>query len=244
MADEGEGVALLAIDLSADGVLHAEDGTPLEPPSGVDAGALLLAALARCSLESLRHHASRAALAIVSAQGRRRGLVTRREEDGRYAVVEARARARASSWRRRRPGTISRRSSPRRSATASSARRCGSTPSYRWTVNGVGARRPASAATTHNEPTLERGHRQPAVASSSQYSSAGSCRPDQTIAWPDSWIRFASCIPLSYVRRRHDGRERGGDALERVVVVVEDDHEPGAAEPGRPSPGRAARAAA
>jgi organic hydroperoxide reductase OsmC/OhrA len=48
---------------------------------------LLLAALARCTLESLRHHAGRTGLdAVGSAEAR--GVVTRREEDGRYAFVE------------------------------------------------------------------------------------------------------------------------------------------------------------
>lgn len=47
---------------------------------------LLLAALSRCVLTSLRHHAHRAAVdARSSAQAR--GTVTRREEDGRFAFV-------------------------------------------------------------------------------------------------------------------------------------------------------------
>ena len=78
-----------AVGLSTDGVLRVEDGPPLEPPAEWTPEHLLLAALTRCSLESLRHHASRASLTVVSAQGYARSLVTRREDDGRYAVVEA-----------------------------------------------------------------------------------------------------------------------------------------------------------
>ena len=48
---------------------------------------LLLAALVRCTLASLDHHARRAELA-VSASGSAHGLVTRRDEDGLYALVD------------------------------------------------------------------------------------------------------------------------------------------------------------
>ncbi len=50
---------------------------------------MLLAGLVRCSLDSLRHHAKRAGVEIASATGDASALVTRRESDGRYAVVEA-----------------------------------------------------------------------------------------------------------------------------------------------------------
>ncbi len=48
---------------------------------------LLLAALARCSLTSLRFHGRRAGLE-VAASAQASGTVTRREEDGRFAFVE------------------------------------------------------------------------------------------------------------------------------------------------------------
>jgi organic hydroperoxide reductase OsmC/OhrA len=48
---------------------------------------LLLAALARCTLESLRHHAGRSQLTLAGNAGAH-GVVTRREEDHRYALVE------------------------------------------------------------------------------------------------------------------------------------------------------------
>jgi organic hydroperoxide reductase OsmC/OhrA len=47
---------------------------------------LLLAALARCSLTSLRYHARRAGLE-ATAHAEARGSVTAREEDGRFAFV-------------------------------------------------------------------------------------------------------------------------------------------------------------
>jgi organic hydroperoxide reductase OsmC/OhrA len=43
----------------------------------------------RCSLESLRYSAGRAGTAVTAAAGSARALVTRRESDGRYAVVRA-----------------------------------------------------------------------------------------------------------------------------------------------------------
>lgn len=48
---------------------------------------LVLAALARCALTSLRHHARRAG-SDVRATARAHGTVTRREADGRFAFVE------------------------------------------------------------------------------------------------------------------------------------------------------------
>ena len=50
---------------------------------------LLLAALVRCTLTSFRHHARRAGHEPAT-RGTVAGVVTRREEDGRFALVEAR----------------------------------------------------------------------------------------------------------------------------------------------------------
>lgn len=50
---------------------------------------LVLAALCRCSLTSFRYHARRAGHE-PSAQATAHGVVTRREEDGRFAFVEIR----------------------------------------------------------------------------------------------------------------------------------------------------------
>jgi organic hydroperoxide reductase OsmC/OhrA len=48
---------------------------------------LLLAALARCTLTSLRYHAVRAGVTLT-ATATARGTVTKREADGRFAFVE------------------------------------------------------------------------------------------------------------------------------------------------------------
>jgi organic hydroperoxide reductase OsmC/OhrA len=80
-----------AIELTATGELRDENGVPLEVPAEWSAEHLLLAALVRCSLTSLRYHAPRGGIDVPSASGRARGLVTRRETDGRYAVVESQA---------------------------------------------------------------------------------------------------------------------------------------------------------
>ncbi len=48
---------------------------------------LVLAALARCSLTSLRYHCRRAGVELTS-KASARGTVTKREDDGRFAFVE------------------------------------------------------------------------------------------------------------------------------------------------------------
>lgn len=78
-----------AIDLLPSGELRDENGAPLHVPPEWTPEHLLLAALGRCSLASLRYHAERASLAVAHVSGETRALVTRRETDGRYAVVEA-----------------------------------------------------------------------------------------------------------------------------------------------------------
>jgi organic hydroperoxide reductase OsmC/OhrA len=125
-----------AIDLGATGALRTEDGTVLEPPAGWTPEHLLLAALARCSLESLRYHADRCAAEVSMAHAAARGAVTRREDDGRYALVEAALE-------------LDVRLAPEPAGDdldallAKAERDCfvGAslrvTPSYRWTVNGV-----------------------------------------------------------------------------------------------------------
>src|SRR5690606_39851108 len=60
---------------------------PLRTTEPWNSDHLVLAALARCSLSSLRFHAERAGLAM-SGSGTAQGTVTRREEDGRYALVD------------------------------------------------------------------------------------------------------------------------------------------------------------
>jgi organic hydroperoxide reductase OsmC/OhrA len=72
--------------IDAAGTMRAEGGAPLEAPPGWTPDHLLLAALVRCSLGSLRYHARRAGLALKGG-GRAEGLVARRDADGRFALV-------------------------------------------------------------------------------------------------------------------------------------------------------------
>ena len=62
-------------------------GSPLALEPEWWAEHLLLTALVRCTLASLDHHARRAELE-VAASGSAHGLVTKREEDGLYALVD------------------------------------------------------------------------------------------------------------------------------------------------------------
>ena len=73
--------------VDTDGGLCAEGRESLDPGASWTSEHLVLAALCRCSLTSLRHHAKRAELE-VSASASAHGLVTKRESDGRYAFVE------------------------------------------------------------------------------------------------------------------------------------------------------------
>jgi organic hydroperoxide reductase OsmC/OhrA len=75
-----------AIDLRDE--LRTEDGTPLDADAAWTPEHLLLAALVRCSLKSLEHHAARAGIHVEHAEGSARALIRRRESDGRFAVTE------------------------------------------------------------------------------------------------------------------------------------------------------------
>jgi organic hydroperoxide reductase OsmC/OhrA len=89
-----QGVALkakelrFAIELTADGELREEHGIPLETPPQWSAEHLLLAALVRCSLTSLSYHARRIGVEVRPVSGRARTRITKRESDGRYAIVD------------------------------------------------------------------------------------------------------------------------------------------------------------
>ena len=76
-----------AASLARTGELSIEDGSPLAPPEGWTPEHLLLAALARCTVASLVYHAHKRGL-DAAADASARGLVTKREDDGRYAFVE------------------------------------------------------------------------------------------------------------------------------------------------------------
>ena len=62
-------------------------GDPLRCEPGWTAEHLVLAGLARCSLASLEHSAQKMNVA-VSGSASADGVVTRRDDDGRYAFVE------------------------------------------------------------------------------------------------------------------------------------------------------------
>jgi organic hydroperoxide reductase OsmC/OhrA len=74
------------IELAADGTLVTERGRPLEVPPAWTPEHLLLAALARCSLLALEHHARRASLESAGS-GSAHGSVDRRP-DGAWAFVD------------------------------------------------------------------------------------------------------------------------------------------------------------
>jgi organic hydroperoxide reductase OsmC/OhrA len=75
------------VTLDEDGRMLSEGESPLEPPDAWRPDHLLVAALLRCSLESLGYHAKRAGL-MSSGRGEGSARVTKRDRDGRYAVVE------------------------------------------------------------------------------------------------------------------------------------------------------------
>lgn len=79
------GVALLR-----DGRFSAE-GETIDVPESWTPEHSVLSGLLDCSLTSLRYHALRYGIA-VDAQGSARGVVTKRESDGRYGFVEIEVR--------------------------------------------------------------------------------------------------------------------------------------------------------
>ena len=124
-----------AVDLTTDGELRAENGVVLEVPVDWSPEHLLLAALVRCSLKSLRFHAGRRGVEVRSASGSSRTLVTQRETDGRYALVETEAELAVKLVPEPEPDQLD-------ELLARAERDCfiGSSltakPAYRWVVNG------------------------------------------------------------------------------------------------------------
>jgi organic hydroperoxide reductase OsmC/OhrA len=72
------------------GQVAAEGCPALGLPDEWEAEHLLLAALLRCSLTSLRYHAKRLGISSRGG-GRSAGTITKRDADGRYAFVEIEA---------------------------------------------------------------------------------------------------------------------------------------------------------
>jgi len=90
-----------AVEVDRGGRMTVPGGAQLEPGEGWSPDHLLLAALVRCSIDSLTYHARRAGH-DVSASGSAHATVSRRESDGRYAItaadvrIDAQLRPRAS----------------------------------------------------------------------------------------------------------------------------------------------------
>jgi organic hydroperoxide reductase OsmC/OhrA len=124
-----------AVDLGPTGELRDESGVRLEVPPEWTPEHLLLAALIRCSLTSLHFHAARSALAVGASSGSTRTLITRRETDDRYRIVEADVELAVEIEPEPGPEELA-------ELLASAERDCfvgaslGVKPRYRWTVNG------------------------------------------------------------------------------------------------------------
>jgi uncharacterized OsmC-like protein len=71
-----------------EGSFRTEDETRLDLPEAWSPEHLLLAALVRCSLHSLHYHAKHDGIEVPHARASARSLATKRESDGRYAIVE------------------------------------------------------------------------------------------------------------------------------------------------------------
>jgi uncharacterized OsmC-like protein len=124
-----------AVDLTTAGELTDENGVALDAPAEWSPEHLLLAALVRCSLKSLRYHAERRGVDVRSASGNSRTLVTKRETDERYALVETDVELVVELAPEPEPDALA-------ELLALAERDCfvGSSltakPSYRWVVNG------------------------------------------------------------------------------------------------------------
>lgn len=78
-----------AASIDRAGRVSADGGPPVTLGTEWSPEALLLAGLARCTVASLRYHATREGRDVV-ASAAASGVVTTREDDGRYAFVELR----------------------------------------------------------------------------------------------------------------------------------------------------------
>jgi len=76
-----------AVAVDRAGQMAAEGGAPVLLGDDWTPDHVLLAALARCTIKSLRYHAERAGM-DSTAEASATGVITKRDEDGRYAFVE------------------------------------------------------------------------------------------------------------------------------------------------------------
>ena len=121
--------------LGRGGVMLAEGADPVATPGGWTPDHLVLAALLRCSLGSLRHHVARAGIGM-EGEGEAHGVVARREEDGRFAIVDVDVAldVRLDPLPSADDARELIRKAERDCFVAASLR---ARPRYRWTVNGV-----------------------------------------------------------------------------------------------------------
>ncbi|HZP72640.1 MAG TPA: OsmC family protein [Gaiellaceae bacterium] len=90
-----------AVEVDTGGRMTIPGGGQLVPPEGWSADHLLLAALVRCSIDSLTYHARRAGHA-TTASGTAHGTITKSGDDDRYrfvqisVVIDARLQPRAA----------------------------------------------------------------------------------------------------------------------------------------------------
>jgi organic hydroperoxide reductase OsmC/OhrA len=75
-----------AVEVDGAGRMTIPGGGQFVPPEGWSADHLLLAALVRCSIDSLAYHARRVGHE-VTASGEAQGTITKSGEDGRYRFV-------------------------------------------------------------------------------------------------------------------------------------------------------------
>ena len=123
------------VALDRDGALSAEGCPPIELPDEWTAEHLFLAALARCSLTSLRYHARRANIQ-ARASATSAGVVTKRQSDDRFAFVEIECRCEVELDPLPGEGEV-------RALLAKAERDCfigaslATKPQYAWRVNGT-----------------------------------------------------------------------------------------------------------
>jgi organic hydroperoxide reductase OsmC/OhrA len=115
-------------------LLGAEGAAPIVAGEGWNPESLVLAAVTRCSLSSLRYYARRAG-SEVRGSGRAHGTVTAREEDGVYAFVDIRVEMDLTMDPAPSPEVLAKLLSRAESGcfVGQSLR---AKPAYRWRVNG------------------------------------------------------------------------------------------------------------
>jgi organic hydroperoxide reductase OsmC/OhrA len=143
--------------IDGDGRLVTGEGAALALTPEWSATKLVLAALAKCALSSLRHHAERAGLTL-SGTGRATGVVTRRDGDGRFALAEVACELDVTLSPKPTPDLLP-------ALLFRAERDCfvgaslAIAPRYAWTVNGVRMepapppRTPIGRGGTHSHPS-------------------------------------------------------------------------------------------